>query len=302
MDAPLQGFDFSVLGDPEFKEDAVREEIVAPLLKALGYAPTGRFRVVRSRPLEHPYVSIGSIKKPIKVIPDYLLSINERILWVLDAKAPHERVDDPDHVAQAYSYAIHRDVRVDWFALCNGHELAVFSVADMSSEPRLRVQVPRLAESWHDVLQLLRPTAMTFAGKDYAKDFGIMMMRAGISATTENVFPGVPVLHIGRIEQELFRFSGRTNDEGAVYAASFDFGRPLLEQLLHLFPPGNADRLMKTLTEAEPGTTIVLESQVPILVTVVARRGTEIQENDKEHFLPLRVSRFEPYPPRSATE
>lgn len=32
---PLKGFDFTVLEDPEFKEDAVREEIVAPLLRAL---------------------------------------------------------------------------------------------------------------------------------------------------------------------------------------------------------------------------------------------------------------------------
>ena len=30
MIIPLQDFDFGVLDDPEFKEDAVREEIVAP--------------------------------------------------------------------------------------------------------------------------------------------------------------------------------------------------------------------------------------------------------------------------------
>ncbi len=62
MEPPLKDFDFSVLDDPEFKEDSVREEIVAPLVRALGYAPSGRYRVIRSRPLEHPYVSIGSIR------------------------------------------------------------------------------------------------------------------------------------------------------------------------------------------------------------------------------------------------
>lgn len=34
----FEEFDFSLLDDPEFKEDAVREEIVAPILNRLGFA------------------------------------------------------------------------------------------------------------------------------------------------------------------------------------------------------------------------------------------------------------------------
>ena len=33
----FEDLDFSVLDDPSFKEDAVREEIIAPILKRLGY-------------------------------------------------------------------------------------------------------------------------------------------------------------------------------------------------------------------------------------------------------------------------
>lgn len=33
---PLKEFDFSCLDDPAFREDAVREEMIAPILRALG--------------------------------------------------------------------------------------------------------------------------------------------------------------------------------------------------------------------------------------------------------------------------
>ena len=42
------GFDFSALDDPTFKEDAVREEIIAPLLRRAGYRPAGVLRVQRT--------------------------------------------------------------------------------------------------------------------------------------------------------------------------------------------------------------------------------------------------------------
>jgi hypothetical protein len=296
MDAPLRDFDFTILDDPEFKEDAVREEIVAPLVRALGYAPSGRFRVVRSRPLEHPYVSIGSIKKSISIFPDYLLSVNDRLCWVLDAKAPSEPVDHPDHVSQAYSYAIHRDVRVEWFALCNGRELAVYNVADMSSQSRLRVHLRNLEECWDEVQALLRPTGAVATPDDYAKDFGIMMLRLGIPETTDNFFPGVPVLQLGRVEHSLYSLSARTEVEGGAYCVSFDFEKPLLEKLVSLFPPGNAEPLLRIL-EGPPGTAVNLEAQVPPMVTVVARRGTHLLENEKEHYLPLHVSDFRQFPP-----
>jgi hypothetical protein len=39
--SPLEDFDFALLDSPDFKEDAVREEIIHPLLNALGYAASG---------------------------------------------------------------------------------------------------------------------------------------------------------------------------------------------------------------------------------------------------------------------
>ena len=56
---PLEGFDFELLNNSEFKEDSVREEIVLPIIKALGYSAQKPNQIIRSKNLTHPFVSIG---------------------------------------------------------------------------------------------------------------------------------------------------------------------------------------------------------------------------------------------------
>lgn len=103
----FENFDFSLLDDPEFKEDAVREEIVAPILNRLGYTASGPNRIIRSRSLTHPFVSIGTQQRKINIIPDYLICIESNNAFILDAKAPTQILQNSKHVEQAYSYAIH---------------------------------------------------------------------------------------------------------------------------------------------------------------------------------------------------
>src|ERR1035438_6508858 len=89
---PLQDFDFALLDSPGFKEDSVREEVIHPLLNALGYSASGPSRIIRSKGLEHPFLTVGSNDKPITLIPDYLLTVDGNFTFVLDAKAPDEEV------------------------------------------------------------------------------------------------------------------------------------------------------------------------------------------------------------------
>src|ERR1035437_4810537 len=70
----------SLLADPDFKEDSVREVIILPILRGLGYLQSN---IVRSKTLEHPYLNLGSNKKiPIKLIPDYILKVEGNYAWV----------------------------------------------------------------------------------------------------------------------------------------------------------------------------------------------------------------------------
>jgi len=68
-------FDFSALDSPAFKEDDVREEIIAPIIRRLGYRPTGSIQVQRSKALVHPFVMIGSKRHAVNIVPDYTLYI-----------------------------------------------------------------------------------------------------------------------------------------------------------------------------------------------------------------------------------
>jgi len=76
----------SLQNNPDFKEDSVREVIILPLLKSLGYTENN---IIRSKTLQHPFLKIGSKKRKINLIPDYLLKIENNYAWVLDAKAPN---------------------------------------------------------------------------------------------------------------------------------------------------------------------------------------------------------------------
>ena len=65
----------SIEKDPDFKEDSVREVIILPILKQLGYEQQN---IVRSKSLMHPFLKVGSNKKiAIKLIPDYIVQTNK---------------------------------------------------------------------------------------------------------------------------------------------------------------------------------------------------------------------------------
>lgn len=148
--------DFKGLADdPDLKEDYVRDEIIYPILTKLGYHGTN---IVRGKTLTHPYLKTGSKKRPIKLIPDYCLKVSDSYAWVLDAKSPHEKVDDPDHIEQVYSYASHPDIRSTYFALCNGLEFTVYR-REQTDRPILSFSLDEIEYHWDDLKRLLSPSS-----------------------------------------------------------------------------------------------------------------------------------------------
>lgn len=114
----------SLQSNTEFKEDSVREVIILPLLKELGYKEEN---IDRSKTLKDPILKLGSNKKiPIKYYPDYSLKVENSYAWVLDAKSPNESVTSQDNIEQVYCYAYHKEIRSTYFALCNGVNFALY--------------------------------------------------------------------------------------------------------------------------------------------------------------------------------
>jgi DNA modification methylase len=149
----LADFDFSLLDSDEFKEDSVREEIILPILRALGYSVSGKNRIIRSKALTHPFVSTGSRETPITNYPDYFMQVDGKNVFVLDAKGPNEEIKSGKNRQQAYFYAIHPEVDVHLFVLCNGREFAVYEVN--RKEPLLYFHVSELQKHWAKLKAIL---------------------------------------------------------------------------------------------------------------------------------------------------
>ncbi len=85
----------------------MREEIIVPILKGLGYGIERPYRIIRSKKLLHPFVSIGSATKKIHLVPNYLLEVHDKNAWILEAKALTEvdsrRTDEQRLPSQAGS-------------------------------------------------------------------------------------------------------------------------------------------------------------------------------------------------------
>ncbi len=155
--------DFSAISaDPDFKEDSVREIIILPILNALGYTPE---TIIRSKTLVHPFLKTGSTRRPINLIPDYVLRVGNYYAWVLDAKAPNQDILSGDNVEQAYSYAAHPEIRSNYFALCNGIAFSVFRTAD-TDKPILFFPVENIEQHWDSVRLYLSPESFR-AGKHF---------------------------------------------------------------------------------------------------------------------------------------
>jgi DNA modification methylase len=152
----------TIANDPDFKEDSVREVIILPIIKELGYTQEN---IVRSKTLQHPFLKIGSKKRPINLIPDYALKVENNFAWVLDAKAPNQKIINDDNVEQVYSYATHPEIRSNYFTLCNGLEFAVFRTAD-TDKPVLFFELENIENHWQDLKLLLAPTSFQ-VGKNF---------------------------------------------------------------------------------------------------------------------------------------
>jgi DNA modification methylase len=149
-------FDFSSLDSPNFKEDSVREDLIMPMLKELGYSSQSENKIIRSKKVRHPFVTVGAKELPLTNFPDYLLEVDGKYAWVIDAKAPNEDIKTGKNVEQAYFYAIHPEIRVPTYALCNGREFIAF---DIHGETLIYFSLSEIEKHWHKLQDLLSPSA-----------------------------------------------------------------------------------------------------------------------------------------------
>ena len=283
-------FDFNLLDDPSFKEDSVREELVFPILKWLGYSSSGENRIVRSKALTHPYVYIGSKKHPITIIPDYLLSTSDGEPWILDAKAPDQDILKGKNPEQAFSYAMHPEIRAKYYALCNGRQFVAFHVSKV--DPIVCVDIDGSSARLDSIRKLLSPKYLKYPElANFQPDYGVHMLKAGWNMTMEHHWYGIGIGEISKISDDMYTTSIDKQFFNNWYCVSLDFGLRQLEQLLCLTSERQRTEILGNL-ERRPFSATFDDNPIVVGLHASFSEKKYSSENGSEDFIPLQVQSF----------
>jgi hypothetical protein len=279
-------FDLAALNEPGFKEDAVREDIIAPILRKAGYRATGSLRMERSKPLTHPFVMIGSKKHKISIVPDYILRDESEPLLVLEAKAPDEPIVRSVHVEQTYSYAIHPDVRCVHYALCNGRQFAFYHVN--KSEPIFVIDCKDIRANWHEVEKHLLPRFLKMPElRQFHADFGLQAKKMGITGEEEIDFRGFLLQDLIKSEESYYVANSSCNIGGLECIATFDFRQDTLDIILEELPAPQTAQIRGALSRNP----FSIQLDAKVRIHWAARLG-ELIQGQHEEFIPMIVTKL----------
>jgi len=144
-------------------EAAVREEIIAPILRSLHYQSGGENDIRYELPLQYPRDFLGRKKPqtdpPIRGKADYVCYAGGRVAWTIEAKPSGAEISVND-IEQAYTYARHPEVRSVYFCLCNGLEFRVYVTDGSPDQPILTVDPRNRKAAVRSLRPLLGPAAL----------------------------------------------------------------------------------------------------------------------------------------------
>jgi len=159
-----------------FNEAAVQGEVIEPLLKQLGYASGTANNIIREYPLRYPRMSLGrkDTKKDqiLRGKADYILEVQGRLRWVLEAKAPDIKLG-VEQIEQAWTYASHAEVRAIYFVLCNGRTLVIYrTINGPNAPPVVSLSYEQLGTDFTLLANVLGPQALLRDFQDVELDYG----------------------------------------------------------------------------------------------------------------------------------
>lgn len=149
-------------------ETRIREALVAPLLRRLGYRDED---ILEEFPV--------GIHGGLRVKADYVVSTEHRFLLprntiVVEVKRPSISLVLPEVLEQARLYASHRSVQATYIALVNGLSLDVYSTFGPQPSLVRSFLIDELEESWEELSELLGADSLSghFAGVQILEAIG----------------------------------------------------------------------------------------------------------------------------------
>lgn len=112
----LKGFakkDFS-----NFSEADIREEVITPIIRMLGYEKNTDYEVEREETFETKEMFLNVGRKRIDL--DYLCNVRKNNFWLIEAKNGKNKELTEEELQQAYLYSLHPKVNCRYFAVTNG--------------------------------------------------------------------------------------------------------------------------------------------------------------------------------------
>jgi hypothetical protein len=231
-----------------------------------------------------------------------VLERDGELAWILDAKGPDENIDSGKNVEQAYSYAIHRDIRVPLYGLCNGRKLVVFHIR--AGPPVIDIALEEIHEIWPMVLEILGCRSAWPLGipPGFLPDMGLSLAKAGFDHREDGekcwlAVMGVQVKTITRVEDDVYSATGIYGgpEMEVDYAVTFDFGADLLPKLIAALPPEIQGSVSKQLN-CQPYRVAFHFGVCPVM-TMVGGLGDKVITNENESYRPFIAEGFIYVPP-----
>ncbi|CAN7784248.1 type I restriction enzyme HsdR N-terminal domain-containing protein [Variovorax sp. LjRoot175] len=169
MEFPIQPFDAMTEAD-------VREEIIAPLLRYLGYRRGTEHNIIREQSLTYDRIQLGRRKATDPLLrgrADYICEAGRKVRWVVEAKAPSAPLD-AETEAQAWSYANHSEVKAVYFVLTNGRQFRLHETSRGPGVPPLfDLTYEDLPDNLQAIVNTLGPEGLLRTFPDVVIDRGV---------------------------------------------------------------------------------------------------------------------------------
>ncbi|RXE49135.1 type I restriction enzyme HsdR N-terminal domain-containing protein [Chromohalobacter israelensis] len=194
-----------------FKEADVREEIINPLLKIIGYKKGNEHSVDREKHIKF----VGSTNRYI----DYSLTVWEQDFWLVETKRPHynQEAFGYKEASQAFEYAAHPEIRAALVVICDGIKLEIFDREESVENPAHRLLIKNLAREYINVAQYLSPVNVWFFyRRRLLRELDRAFEKEGnLNRVTE--FKGIMSSHLDGMRSKIlsnFRANSRKDENG----------------------------------------------------------------------------------------
>ena len=173
----IENFNFERMNETD-----VRENVIAPLLRELGYRHSSSNDVITEQSLRYPKQFLGRKKSAdpdLRGRADYILEVDRRLRWVAEVKAPSVTIG-ADERDQAWTYAAHPEIKAIYYLVTNGRTIEVHRTVDGPAvAPLLTLQYEQLGEKFHLLANIVSPEALKRDYREFVLDTG-MPLGAGL--------------------------------------------------------------------------------------------------------------------------